>query len=347
MINPSPMPPTVTVVIDPYGEYRRPRTAGIPFESTLRALLAQTHPAEQTTILLTCTAAEVPLVRELVAEEARIRVVGVPDGSGYYQKKNLGMREATSDVVLLADGDCLYPADWIAEMVAAFERGGEHVVYVQGTSQFAPGPYAHLLSPVYWRGYEPEGPISQIYSAHNLAIRRQDVPKFQFEDTPLRAGLERTLSERIRRVGRVIWHNRRAVVQHEGSSSLRELRTQALGRGYYRMILWRRHPNAVDRALRPLGYLAIPIYVMAVSLRDAGRQFRGRRERGLTGLAVLKLPAYIAITFAFHVIGGTSMLRVLRHLNRTGEFPPPEYYGVDGKPDLGRRDAGAKDPSGQ
>src|SRR5262245_41239073 len=152
----SVMPPSVTVVIDPYGEYRRPRMAGIPFESTLRALLAQSYPAELTTILLTCTAPEVPIVRELVADEPRIRVVGVPEGSGYYQKKNLGMREATTDIVLLADGDCMYPPDWIAEMVAAFDRGGDRVVYVQGVSRFAPGPYAHILNPVYWRGYEAE-----------------------------------------------------------------------------------------------------------------------------------------------------------------------------------------------
>jgi hypothetical protein len=247
------------------------------------------------------------------------------------------MREATSDIVMLADGDCLYPPNWITEMVAAFERAGAAAVYVQGKSQFAPGPYAHFLGPVYWRAYEPEGPISQIYSAHNLAIRREDVAAFPFEDTPLRAGLERTLSERIRGTGRTIWHNRRAIVEHEGSASLHELRTQALGRGYYRMILWRRHPNRLDRALRPLGYLGIPIYVAAVAVRDAGRQFRDRQARGLTGLATLKIPVYIAVTVAFHVIGGLSMVRVLRHLNRTGDFPPPEYYGTDGPPDLGRR----------
>src|SRR5829696_5396989 len=106
----------------------------------------------------------------------------------------------------------LYRPAWIAEMVAAFDRDGDRVVYVQGTSRFAPGLYAHVLSPVYWRSYEPEGPINQVYSAHNLAIRRADVDSFQFEDTDLRAGLERTLSERIRRTGRVIWHNRRTVV---------------------------------------------------------------------------------------------------------------------------------------
>lgn len=331
------MHPTVTIVIDPYGEYRRPREAGIPFASAVRGLLDQAYPAELVSIVLTCIAAELPLVQPLIAAEPRIRAVTVPEGSGYYQKKNFGAMAAESELVLLADGDCLYPSDWVREMVDAFNRGGRRVAAVQGVSQFAPGRYAHILNPVYWRGYEPEGPINQIYSAHNLGLRRADLPRFLFEDTPLRAGLERPLSTRIRRAGRVIWHNRRTRVLHEGSSSLAELKMQALGRGYYRMILWRRHPTVLDRALRPLGYFAVPVYVALVSLRDSGRQFRGLRARGLGGLNVLKLPAYIAFTVGFHAVGGVSMIRVMRALSRTGEYPAPEFYGSDGPPDLGDR----------
>jgi hypothetical protein len=331
------MPPSVTVVIDPYGEYRRPREAGIPFERTLCALLAQTYARELTTILLTCTAAEVPLVETLVQGEPRIRVTTVPAGSGYYQKKNHGALVADSDIVLMADGDCLYPTNWIAEMVEAFDRGGAVVTYVQGRSQFAPGPFAQVLNPLYWRNYEPEGPISQIYSAHNLAIRRADVPEFLFDDTPERAGLERSLARRIRRAGRVIWHNRATTVQHESSMTLRELRQQALGKGYYRMIVWRRHPNAIDRALAPLGQAAIPVYVLLLSVRDGARQLKDRAGRGLHGMALLKLVPYTVFTFAFHAVGAISMSRVLRHLERTGSFPAPEFYGSDGPPDLGRR----------
>jgi len=329
--------PTVTVVIDPYGEYRRPREAGIPFESALRGLLDQTYPPELVSIVLTCNAAEMPLVQPLIASEPRVRAVRVPGGSGYYQKKNFGAIAADTELVLLADGDCLYPGDWVHEMVAAFDRAGPRVAAVQGVSQFAPGPFAHILNPVYWRGYEPEGPINQIYSAHNLGLRREDVPRFLFEDTPLRAGLERPLSTRIRRAGRLIWHNRRTRVLHEGSSSLAELKMQALGRGYYRMILWRRHPTALDRLLRPLGYLGVPIYVLLVSVRDSGRQLRDLRSRGLVGRGLLRLPAYIAFTIGFHVVGGLSMLRVLRHVSRTGTFPVPEFYGQDRPPDLGER----------
>jgi hypothetical protein len=338
------MPPSVTVVIDPFGEYPRPAEAEVPFERTLRSLLSQSYPPDRTTILVTCTSREAPSVRRIIADEPRARVVDVPEGNGYYQKKNQGMREATTDIVMLADGDVAYPPEWIAEMVAAFERGGEKVVYVQGVSRFAPGRYSDILSPMYFRNFLPEGPTPQVISSHNVAIRTRDVPEFQFEETTLRGGTERPLSERITGAGRTIWHNRRATVRHEPVSDLHELRMQADDRGYYRMIMWRRTPNRADRALRPLGYLAIPIYVAYVALRDAGRQLRDRPARGLTGAGLLKIPGYIAVTFAFHVVAGLSMLRVLRHYKRTGEFPPAPHGDVEGPLDLGRPKPAAASP---
>lgn len=263
--------------------------------------------------------------------------MAVPEGIGYYQKKNLGAQRAESEIVLLADGDCLYPPEWIAEMVAAFERGGDAVAAVQGTSRFAPGSLAQILNPVYWRAYEREGPLRQIYSAHNLGLRRKDVPAFLFEDTPLRAGLERELSARIRKAGRLIWHNRRVTVLHEGEATLTELWQQALGRGYYRMILWRRHPNALDRRLRPLGYLSIPIYVFMLFARDSTRQLRDLPARGLRGPALLKLPGYVLFTYLFHVMSSVGMFRVLRHMERTGRLPAPEVEGATHGSDLGVR----------
>jgi GT2 family glycosyltransferase len=325
------MQPTVTVVLDAYGDYRRPDEVDVPFDETLRTLLAQSHPQAATTILITCSAAEVPFVTPLVEEEPRVRIVTVPDGLGYYQKKNLGARQSETDYVLFADGDCRYPETWAAEMVAAFERGGTRVAAVQGMSHFTGGPFADVMDTLYWAAYQADGPIGRIYSAHNLALSRETVARgLLFEETPLRAGLERLLSDRIRKQGLVIWHNRRTTVHHESSSSFREIGRRALARGHYRMILWRRHPNWLDRALTPLGPLGVPIYVLLVFLRDSVRQVRGLRHRG--GLALLKLPGYLAFTLAFHVVGGAAMLRVLDHLARTKELPGAEL--LDGRPRL-------------
>lgn len=324
------MQPTVTVVLDAYGDYRRPDEVDVPFDETLRTLLAQTYPRQATTILITCSAAEVPFVTPLVTGEPGVRIVTVPDGLGYYQKKNFG-RQAETDYVLFADGDCRYPETWVAEMVAAFARGGERVAAVQGMSHFTGGPFADVMDTLYWAAYQADGPIGRIYSAHNLALSREAVARgLLFEDTPLRAGLERLLSDRIRKQGLAIWHSRRTTVHHESSSSFREIGRRALARGHYRMILWRRHPNWLDRALTPLGPLGVPVYVLLVFLRDSVRQARGLRQRG--GLAALKLPGYLAFTLGFHVVGGVAMLRVLRHMARTKELPGAEL--LDGRPRL-------------
>jgi GT2 family glycosyltransferase len=317
------MRPTVTIVVDAYGDYRRPDEVDVPFEETLRNLLTQSYPPESTTILVTCSAAEVPFVTPLVAGEPRVKVVTVPDGIGYYQKKNFGARLAESDYVLLADGDCRYPEDWAAEMVAAFERGGERVAAVQGMSHFTGGPFADVMDTLYWAAYQGDGPIGRIYSAHNLALSRAAVDRgLLFEETPLRAGLERIVSDKIRKAGLTVWHNRRTTVHHESSSSFREIGRRALARGHYRMILWRLHPNWLDRLLSPLGPVGIPVYVLLVFLRDSVRQARGIRHRG--GAAVLLFPGYLAFTMAFHLVGGVAMLRVLRYIATEKRLPGPE-----------------------
>ena len=328
------MRPNVTVVLDPYGDYRRPDQVDVPFEDALRSLQAQTYPKERITFLATCSTPEVPHIEPLLATVPRLRMVVVPEGHGYYQKKNFGAQHAEGDFVLFADGDCIYPENWVAEMVTAFERGGERVAAVQGMSRFCEGPGARLLDVLYWTAYRPEGPLHQIYSAHNLAMRRELVSRFGFEDTPLRAGLERTLSSRIREAGLLIWHNRQVTVTHESSHGRREFWEKAIGRGHYRMLLWQLHPNRLDRALLPLGYLGVPLYVFLVGLRDTGRQFRGLRERGLWGPGIVKLPWYILITWAWHIFGGVGMIRVLRHMRRTRGLPEPEIrYGQVSVPD--------------
>ena len=128
-------------------------------------------------ILATCTAAEMPHVEPFLATEPRLRAISVPPGHGYDQKKNYGARHAEGEFVLFADGDCEYPENWVEEMVAAFERGGPRVAAVQGRSCFSDGPHSRFLDVLYWASYRPEGPLRQMYSAHNLAIRRDLVPR--------------------------------------------------------------------------------------------------------------------------------------------------------------------------
>jgi GT2 family glycosyltransferase len=305
--------PEITVVLDPYLRYRRPETVGISLDASLASLLAQTYPADRTTILLTCDAEEAAAVAPAVAGKPRVIALDTPPALGYYQRKTFGARHARGAYVLLADGDCLYPPTWAEEMVAAFARGGPRVAVVQGVSRFDGGPFARVLDPTYWScGYEPEGPIRQIYSVHNLALRRDLVDRFAFEDSPIRAGLERLISPKIRRAGYLIWHNRRARVLHDTSRTVRDLWHQALGRGYTRMILWRAHPAPLDRALRPLGRLAIPIYVALLTVRDAVRQLRGLGERGLDSPAiVVRLPGSMLFMAAFNAVSAIGMMRAL------------------------------------
>jgi hypothetical protein len=201
-------------------------------------------------------------------------------------------------------------------------------LYRESADSLPPGRTRGRSTPVYWRAYEPEGPIRRVYSAHNLGLRRADAPRFLFEDTPLRAGLERAFSERILQADRVIWHNRRVTVQHEGSQSLPELWTQALGRGRCRALLWEEHPSPLERRWGTPGWLGTLLYVLAVTLRDSGKQFRDLPGRGLRGAGLLKLPGYVLLTMAFHMASGVGMFSALSeskrraiHRNSTSQAP--------------------------
>src|SRR5262245_40661199 len=116
------MSATVSVILDSYHEYRRPESPGIPFEESFTTLLNQTYPKELVEILIIALP---QYSSELRQNDSRVRWVIAPQSFGYYQKKTYGGEIATSDILLFADGDCLYPPDWIEQMVSAFERAGE------------------------------------------------------------------------------------------------------------------------------------------------------------------------------------------------------------------------------
>src|SRR5262245_10868567 len=201
---------SVSVVVDPYDEYRRPEHPEIPFQQSLSSLLNQTYPKECVEILIISSGRH---AGTLPQDDPHVRWITAPDTLGYYQKKDFGAELASSDIVLFTDGDCLYPMDWIEKMVLAFERGGERVAAVQGLSRFRKGPFSFALDAIYWTcGFELEGSIRQIYSVHNLGIRKALHSQFHFEDSPIRAGLERIISPKIRNANYMIWHNRQVQV---------------------------------------------------------------------------------------------------------------------------------------
>ena len=68
------------------------------------------------------------------------RVMRLPEGTGYEELKMAGANSTTGDLVVFADGDCLYEAGWLEALLAPF---ADHSVSIVGgeTSIDSSGPY--------------------------------------------------------------------------------------------------------------------------------------------------------------------------------------------------------------
>lgn len=89
----------------------------------LDSLRAQTHP--RTEILVADNAStdgSQALVREQYPE---VKLVALPENRGFTGGNNAGIDASTGDIVILLNNDTEVEPDWIAQVVAAFERHAE------------------------------------------------------------------------------------------------------------------------------------------------------------------------------------------------------------------------------
>jgi succinoglycan biosynthesis protein ExoA len=114
------MPSIVTVIVPARNEERF-------LEATLRALLRQHYDPERFEVIVIDGQSQddtVGVVRRLQGEYANLRLLYNPRRLSS-AARNLGVRHARGDYVLVVDGHCeLHRRDYLRQMVAAFERWG-------------------------------------------------------------------------------------------------------------------------------------------------------------------------------------------------------------------------------
>ncbi|GAB4025515.1 glycosyltransferase family 2 protein [Spirosoma koreense] len=70
-------------------------------------------------------------------DKLRVRSVFQPI-QGWGPARQMGLEQARGEYILTADADCLYPPDWVNEMMAVLRQPG--VVFVYGRYSFIPSP---------------------------------------------------------------------------------------------------------------------------------------------------------------------------------------------------------------
>lgn len=110
-----------------------------------------------------------------------LKIRRAPDGQGYYDCKMYGAHMATGDVIVLADSDCQYNADWLRYLVEPL--ADPHIGLVAGeTGIQGSGAYALAIAMTYpFDGFSHAAApdLANGYYANNVAFRRTlllDVP---------------------------------------------------------------------------------------------------------------------------------------------------------------------------
>ena len=166
--------PLVSVVIEGYNEY-------LSFHDidTWPGLESQRYPLDRVEVILVGSAGQAERWNERFAGQTtflRVKAVAVDD-PWYFEMKNRGVREATGDIIVLADADVVPEPGWLEAIVEAIEAWAD---VVAGMSLFrtatrdSDDPFMQLAASISWAllGTSADPRSDDVhFQAHNVAFR--------------------------------------------------------------------------------------------------------------------------------------------------------------------------------
>lgn len=130
-------------------------------------------------------------LRSVVAEAAapagwpcKVELVPVPTGTHYYNKKNIGARASTNELIIFLDTDVVPQEGWLQTMLGAFDDWSTSII-IGATALDHNTPYEMAMAltwifdpATHGRGVQP----LRRYSSNNLAFRRNLFLRFPFPE---------------------------------------------------------------------------------------------------------------------------------------------------------------------
>jgi glycosyltransferase involved in cell wall biosynthesis len=152
-------------------------------QETLESLAAQSLPMDTAQEVLLADSGDVPedVLERTLRAYPWVRLMRLPAGTGYEDLKMAGAAAATGDIIVFADGDCLFEREWLASLLAPFSDPGVRIVGGE-TAIDSSGPYGLAVSiaasfPA--RSYAPAPYTADRYHLNNVAFHRsvlEEVP---------------------------------------------------------------------------------------------------------------------------------------------------------------------------
>lgn len=225
----------------------------------------------QVTFVIPTVGRDVSKLVSALPAEAEVIVVDDNARSGPAAARNQGWRDASGDVVVFLDDDCVPTEGWLEELLAHFVDYSVVAVaprVIAPSSSTALGRYEEFRSPLDL-GERPApvvagSRVSYVPSAA-LAVRRNALVELDGFDESLRFGEDVDLVWRLERAGGMVRYEPAAVVEHPARRTLGAFVMQRFGYGTSAAPLARRHPGA----LAPLRIS--PWSALAWALVAAGR----------------------------------------------------------------------------
>ncbi|MCD6590358.1 MAG: glycosyltransferase [Candidatus Aenigmarchaeota archaeon] len=164
--------------------------------------------------------------------------------------RNLGAKKAKGEILLFTDADCIPEREWIEEMVKPFKD--KEIVGVQGRyrtrqkcliAKFAQMEIDDRYNRMKKRKY------IDFIGTYSAGYRKDIFFKFGgFDESfPVASGEDPELSFKISKSGYKMVFNDRAVVYHKHPNSLLSYLKQKFWRAYWRVLLYKKHPDKLVR----------------------------------------------------------------------------------------------------
>lgn len=232
-------------------------------ERTLRALLRQTRQPEEILLTVADSQDNTLAVAQTFAQEQRFIQVVCLGSATRSQGRNLGVEASTQDCIVFTDAGCVPDKNWLAELLAPFEKAETVLVAgltkVDNTSSFAEAQGAFVLVPPEKIGNHP------LPATRNMAVRKNLFLQHSGFRADLNFAEDYELARRLQTAGIRSVFAPKAIVAWEARSSLA---------AYFSMILhltqgdiqagtWRR--GHATMWLRYLGLLALGVTAVALT----------------------------------------------------------------------------------
>ncbi len=228
--------PSVTVIVPAYN-------ARETLPRCLEALSKQTYPKSLLRVIVVDDGSTDDTRH--IAEKFGVKVLAQPN-KGPAAARNLGAREATSEIILFTDSDCEPLQNWIAEMAAPFSDP-----QVAGTKGFYLTNQASLTARFVQAEYETKYKGLMIRDSidfidtHAAAYRRDIFLENGGFDTSYKGATAEDVefSYRLSAKGLKMVPARNARVLHRHPESIRDYFRKKCRYAYWRAVTWQKHPE--------------------------------------------------------------------------------------------------------